>query len=95
MFAAITLVVIGVLILVTWYGVLSLIDSVSVLLCFTGAFLATSKRDFLGRFWGGMTVAVGIAVFIASKAGMGPAIATLFIGAGIAYVFANAVRSLQ
>ncbi len=92
MFAALTLIVIGALILATWCGVLSLVSSASIVLCFIGAFIIASKRDFLGWFWGGVVVATGIAVFVASRVGVSPGIATLLIGVGLAYVLANAVK---
>ncbi len=95
MFAALTLIVIGALILATWYGVLSLVSSASIMLCFIGAFIIASKRDFLGRFWGGVVVAAGIAVFVASQAGVGPGIAVLLIGVGLAYVLVNVIKSPQ
>ncbi len=93
MLAALTLIVIGVLILATWCGVLSFISSVSIVLCFVGAFITASRRDFLGRFWGGVVVAAGIAVFVASQAGMVPGIAVLLIGMGLAYVLVSTIRS--
>lgn len=95
MFAALTLIVIGVLILATWYGVLSLVSSASIILCFTGAFIIASKHDSLGRFWGGVVVATGVAVFVASQAGVGPGIAVLLMGIGLAYVLVNAVKPPQ
>lgn len=95
MFVALTLIVIGVLILATWYGVLPTVSLASVMLCFIGAFIIASKHDFLGRFWGGVTVAAGIAVFVAFQAGVIPGIATLLIGAGLAYVLVNAIKSPQ
>ncbi len=95
MFVALTLIVIGVLILATWYGVLSLVDLASIMLCFIGSFIIASKHDFLGRFWGGVVVATGIAVFVVSQVGTGPGIAVLLMGVGLAYVLTNVVKSPQ
>ncbi len=95
MFVALTLIVIGALILATWYGILSLVSLASIILCFIGSFIIASKHDFLGRFWGGAVVATGIAVFVASQAGIGPGIAVLLIGIGLAYMLVNVVKSPQ
>jgi len=94
-FAALSLIVLGILILVTWYGILSPIGSASIMLCFFGAFIAASRHDFLGRFWGGVIIAAGIAVFIAFRAGVSAGIAVLLIGVGLTYVLVNAVQPKQ
>lgn len=94
-FAALSLIVLGILILITWYGILPPISSASIMLCFIGAFITASRHDFLGRFWGGVIIAAGIAVFIAFRAGAGTGIAVLLIGVGLTYILVNAVQSRQ
>ncbi len=67
---SVALMVVGSLILLTYYGVLTPETSISAFLCFIGALLITYRRDVLGAIWGSLVVALGIAVFVGFCAGV-------------------------
>ncbi len=61
---------VGALITLAWYGILTPEAGVSAFLCFIGSLLITYRRDALGAVWGSLAVALGVAVLAASYAGL-------------------------